>query len=94
MLSQAQGHSHPPSHPPTPHTTPQVDLAVDMVTDQVQLVALNDASAGETLLTVPDSAWVSAETIRRTPMAKAVAGEFPVSAFQLQLPKSPNPVHH
>lgn len=52
----------------------KVDIQAEISTDQATLVAANDASAGETLLVVPDSVWVSAETIRKTKLGQALEG--------------------
>jgi len=54
--------------------TDKVTLADDIATDQRVLVAAKDFAAGEQVLAVPDSAWVTPATAQQSSIGKYVSG--------------------
>ncbi|GIL50360.1 hypothetical protein Vafri_6588 [Volvox africanus] len=65
----------------------RASLSTDLLTDRPLLIASADAQQGDLLLSVPDSAWLSAETVKKTTVGKlaAAAGLEPWVQIALQL---------
>ncbi|GIL90815.1 hypothetical protein Vretimale_16759 [Volvox reticuliferus] len=65
----------------------RASLSTDLLTDRPVLIASADAQQGDVLFSVPDSAWLSAETVKKTTVGKlaAAAGLEPWLQIALQL---------
>ncbi|KAG2485714.1 hypothetical protein HYH03_015598 [Edaphochlamys debaryana] len=48
-------------------------LGADLLTDKPILTAAADVNAGDVLITVPDSLWISSENVKKTTVGKAAA---------------------
>ncbi len=65
----------------------KASLSTDLSTDKPVLIASADAQQGDVLVSVPDSAWLSAENVQKTSVGKlaAAAGLEPWLQIALQL---------
>ncbi|GLC45357.1 hypothetical protein PLESTB_000313900 [Pleodorina starrii] len=65
----------------------RASLSSDLLTDRPLLIASADAQQGDVLVSIPDSAWLSAEAVKKTTVGKlaAAAGLEPWLQLALQL---------
>lgn len=58
-------------------STDKVGISANVADDKPMLTASKDMSAGEAVLTVPESSWISTQTVQRSAIGKCVADQEP-----------------